>query len=254
VQNGKLPTLDDCIMYYADKWQEGYTDKIKIVKQELTAKDYFNKGIEFIINYYIKHQPFNDNTLEIEKKVIITIGENKEHKLQGFIDRLVHNKEKDEYEIHDYKTANTLPTQEKIDKDRQLALYAIAIKDLFGQEKEIKLIWHYLAHNTKITSKRTNHELENLKEEIIELINKIENTTKFPSQKSILCGWCEYKTMCPEFGGEPPQKENKVVNSIPASMPATHTSTPLASSENMNKEENEAKGLHHYPTANKYLK
>ena len=93
-----------------------------------------------------------------------------------------------------------MPTREKIKTDRQLALYSIAIRELFGVEK-VLLTWHYLAHNTKICSRRTNEELEQLKKDIIELINQIESTNEFPSQKSVLCSWCEFKSMCPQFGG-----------------------------------------------------
>jgi len=199
VQNKKLPTIDQTIVYYADKWQEKYTPEIVIVKNHLTAKDYFNKGVQFILNYYTKHYPFDDNTIEIEKKILINLDEQGQYKLQGFIDRIVHNKKTNEYEIHDYKTANFLPSQEKIDQDRQLALYSIGVKDLFGQDKEVCLVWHYLAHNTKICSKRTSEQLQQLKKETLELINKIESTEKFPHYISKLCDWCEYKSICPAW-------------------------------------------------------
>jgi len=198
IKKNNLPTIDQIIVYYSTKWEENYNPEILIVKKEFTIKDYFNKGVQFLLDYYTKHHPFKDNTLEVEKKIIFNLDEEGEYKLQGFIDRLVHNLETGEYEIHDYKTASYLPTQEKIDGDRQLALYSIAIKELFGQDKEVCLIWHYLAHNTKIVSKRTNEQLNQLKQETIELIKQIEETTEFPSNKSVLCDWCEYKSMCSE--------------------------------------------------------
>jgi len=194
-----VPNLDKTIIYYLDKWQQNYNPKINIVKKNLTEKDYFNLGVEYILNYYTKYQPFKENTLEIEKKIFFNLDEQGEYKIIGFIDRLSYNLKTNEYEIHDYKTANTLPTQERIDNDRQLALYAIAIKNIYGQDKEVKLVWHYLAYNKKITSTRTNLQLENLKKQTLELIKKIESTTEFPPNKSVLCNWCEYKNICPEF-------------------------------------------------------
>jgi len=199
IKKNKIPNIDETITYYATKWEENYKPEIIIINKELTLKDYFNKGVEYVLNYYTKHSPFDDNTLEIEKRIIISLDENEEYKIQGFIDRLTYNLKTKEYEIHDYKTANNLPQQDKIDNDRQLALYAIAIKEIFGKEKEICLIWHYLAHNKKIISKRTNNQLEQLKKETLELIKKIESTTEFPPNKSILCNWCEYKSICQEF-------------------------------------------------------
>jgi len=209
IQNKKLPTIDEIIVYYAEKWEENYKPEIIIVKNGITTKDYFNKGVQFILNYYTKNHPFDDGTIEIEKKILINLDEEGKYKLQGFIDRLVHNIETGKYEVHDYKTANFLPKQEKFENDRQLALYSIGVKDLFGQDKEVLLIWHYLAHNQKICSCRTNEQLKILKSETIKLINKIEATEKFPSQITKLCNWCEYKSMCPKFGKKIPEQKTK---------------------------------------------
>ncbi len=196
VKNEKIPTVDEVIIYYATNWEENYKPGIVIVKKEFSAKDYFDKGVQFLIDYHIKHHPFEDNTLEVEKKIIIELDEEGEYKIQGFIDRLVHNLETGEYEVHDYKTANNLPDKERVENDRQLALYSIAIKELFGYDQEVCLVWHYLAHNMKICSRRTNEQLQKLKKETIDLIKKIESTTEFPVNKSVLCNWCEYKDIC----------------------------------------------------------
>ncbi|HJX49937.1 MAG TPA: PD-(D/E)XK nuclease family protein [Candidatus Nanoarchaeia archaeon] len=225
VKEGNIPTLDDTIVYYSDIWKKDYKSSMIIVNQSLTQKDYFDKGIQFLIDYYTKHQPFQDGTIELEKEIRIALDESGEYEIVGFIDRLVKNLQTGEYEIHDYKTANSLPTQEKVDSDRQLALYAIAIKEMFNTE-EVCLIWHYLAHNKKICSKRTNEQLQKLKQETLELIKKIESTTNFPSNNGKLCDWCEYKQMCPEWN---------------------------TSEENVKKEP-EQMDLKKYPTVSKYIK
>ena len=205
VRDGRLPTIEQMIVYYLDTWEKEFVPETRIVRKNMTAKDYFNKGVKFLLDYYLRHSPFRDGTIEVEKKIIIELDENS--KLQGFIDRFVYNDENGEYEIHDYKTANSLPSREKIDSDRQLALYSIAIKEKYGYDKEVTLIWHYLAHDTKIVSRRTNEQLEELKVKIIELIKKVEATINFPPMKSALCGWCEYKNMCPKFGGSVIEKQ-----------------------------------------------
>ncbi|MBR9702173.1 PD-(D/E)XK nuclease family protein [Candidatus Pacearchaeota archaeon] len=210
VQKAKVPTIDEIITHYTQKWEENYNPEIPIIKKEFTVKDYFNKGVEFIINYYTKHQPFDDNTLETEKKIMIDLDDKGEYKIIGFIDRLSHDIEKDEYEIHDYKTANNLPMQEQVDNDRQLALYAIAIKESVGEEKKVCLTWHYLAHNKKICSNRTNEQLKQLKKDTLNKIKEIESATVFPHNKSILCNWCEYKKdVCPVWNNIVEDKETK---------------------------------------------
>jgi len=208
-KNNKVPTIDELIVHYSKNWEENYTPNLIIVQEGLTARDFFNKGIRFLLDYYLKYHPFKENTIALEKKVEINLGENKEYILQGFIDRLVHNKELDEYEVHDYKTSGSLPTKEKIDTDRQLALYSIAIKELYGKDKNVCLVWHYLNFNKKICSRRTDEQLEKLKQDILELIKKIEQTKEFPSNKSPACKWCEYISICPEFSSKTPKTTEK---------------------------------------------
>jgi putative RecB family exonuclease len=194
ILSNKIPILDEVIEFFTEKWTEEETENLLIVKQNLNSKDYFNKGISFLVDYYTEHHPFDEGTIELEKKIMIKLGE---HYLIGYIDRLSKNKETGEIEIHDYKTSNSLPSREKIEEDRQLAFYSIAIKEIFGKDIKIKLIWHYLAHKTKITSERTEAQLEELKNNILEIIKEIENTKDFPPNQSILCDWCEYKSLCP---------------------------------------------------------
>ena len=212
VKGGKIPTIDDLIMSYTGFWEKEFSEDIKIVRNNLTAGDYFNKGVKFLIDYYIKNNPFDDGTIELEKRILVNLDSESKYRMQGFVDRLVFNKQTGEYEIHDYKTANSLPKREKIETDKQLALYSIGIKDYFNTNANVTLVWHYLAHNIKIVSKRTNEQLEELKQKTIELIKKIETTTDFPPCKSALCGWCEYKSMCPAWGGKPREKQDSLLN------------------------------------------
>ena len=189
VKKNKIPTIDEVIVKYSEIWKKEYEEEILIVKKQMTAKDYFNKGIQFLIDYYMRHKPFDDNTLAVEKEIIFNLDEEGNYKIRGFIDRLVYNLDTEEYEVHDYKTSNNLPKQKTLDKDRQLALYSIAIKELFGEEKKVILIWHYLSFNKKFHSKRTDEQLKQLKQETLDLIKKIELTTEFSPKKSALCNW-----------------------------------------------------------------
>lgn len=200
VKNNKIPTIEEVISYYTNQWKEDYKPEMIIVKEDSTIEDYFSKGIQFILDYYSKHKPFDDNTIEIEKKIIINL--NGEYEIQGFIDRLSYNLKNEEYEVHDYKTANTLPNKEGIENDRQLALYSIAVKELFGKDKKVCLVWHYLAHNQEICIRKTENQLQQLKEEILNLIKQIEATKKFPPYISRLCDWCGYKPICPIWNQE----------------------------------------------------
>jgi putative RecB family exonuclease len=192
----KIPSLDSTIEHYAIKWGESFSKDNLKVKAGATDKEFFEKGIRMLVNYYTENQPFEDITLETEKEILISLDKEEQYKIIGFIDRIAYNPKTEQYEIHDYKIANSLPQKEKIEQDRQLALYSIGVNDLFGQEKEVILIWHYLSYNKVIHSKRTKDQIENLKKDTIELIDKIESTKTFPPNRGPLCDWCEYKKYC----------------------------------------------------------
>jgi putative RecB family exonuclease len=198
VKEGRIPTLDDFITYYSKVWIEEYKPEF-IENYGRDDKFYFNKGFQFLLEYYNRYKPFNDNTIEVEKEIFIDLDESGEFKIRGFIDRLAYNLKTMEYEIHDYKTSGTMPSDEKIEKDRQLALYSIAVKEMFGKDKEVKLVWHYLFFNKRIESRRTQEQLEQLKKETLELIRVIEAATDFPASKSRLCDWCPFKPICPAW-------------------------------------------------------
>lgn len=200
IKQRKIPSIEEVIMIYSKNWNEEYEDEIPIVKKNFTKEDYFNRGVEFLINYYTENRPFNDNTLDVEKEILINLDETGEYKLRGFIDRVAYNPKTNEYEIHDYKTSGTFPTEEEIESDRQLALYAIAVKEMYGKEKKVRLIWHYLSFRKKIHSEKTNEQLEKLKEDTLNIAKEINSTKNFPPTKSSLCHWCEYKNICPAWG------------------------------------------------------
>ena len=69
----------------------------------------------------------------------------------------------------------------------------------------LALVWHYLARGQTRTSTRTPAQLDELRSETMSLIDEIEAAREFPARKSNLCNWCEYKGICPAFGGEPPR-------------------------------------------------
>jgi len=193
---GKIFELDEVIKFYIENWHKDFNPDIKIVKEEYDSEHYFNLGIKFLIDYFLKYSPFKDNTIACEKRILVNLDSEGKYKLQGYIDRLTHNKDTNLFEIHDYKTGGFLKSQEELDKDRQLALYSIGIREMFENVGDVHLIWHFLAFNKKMTSYRTLEQLERLKQEIINLIDKIESATEFPARPSILCKWCGFRSYC----------------------------------------------------------
>jgi putative RecB family exonuclease len=196
LQKTKLNSLEDLLKFYDELWRVEWNDEIIINNQEFTKKHYFDLGVKCIQNYYEKYYPFDqDQTLGVEKKINLKWGE---VEIVGYVDRLSREK-KGVYAIHDYKTGSMME-QEYADKDRQLALYSIAVKQTFKEAKKVKLIWHYVAYGEDIISERTNQQLQKLKENMLELIaeiNQAEKVDNFPA-KETKCEWCGFWEYCPK--------------------------------------------------------
>ena len=71
-----IPSLDDIINHYIEIWQREMSEDTLIVKKQFTEKDYLNKGIQFLADYFQKYYPFKDGTIECEKEIIIELDEN----------------------------------------------------------------------------------------------------------------------------------------------------------------------------------
>ena len=148
---GKILTLEELLAFYKKDWKKDYSEEIKIVRETTNAKNYLNLGLKYLTDYYNHYYPFNqDYTIGLEMEISLGLGE--DIFIEGYIDRLAF---KDGiYYIHDYKTSSALPTKEDISDNKQLAIYAMAIKEKYHNVKEIVLVWHYLAFDTEIIVKK----------------------------------------------------------------------------------------------------
>ncbi|MFW6449867.1 MAG: RecB family exonuclease [Nanoarchaeota archaeon] len=205
----KAPELLEILDYYNKRWQEEWRENIVVVREEYSPENYRKMGERYITDYFHTYKPFNQSkTIALETAYTVPIDKEGNYKMHVKIDRLSEND--GIFEIHDYKTSNTLPGQDYFDNERQLALYAYGVKYKFPKAQKIRLIWHYLAFNKEMVSTRSDEELENLRQVVLDLIHEIENTQEFPSRESALCNWCEYKSLCPRFRHLELKEENTV--------------------------------------------
>ena len=190
-------TLEEVKAYYEEQWKKNFHDKVVIVAPERTAEDYFRLGLKYIEDYYQHYYPFNQNrVLGLEQFIEIEVEGQCRYILQGYVDRIDLTPE-GVFEIHDYKTSLSLPEQAQADADRQLALYQLGVKKKWPWAEKFRLVWHYVGFDLEISSSRTPEKLEELKQEIVELIEKIEADREFPPKESRLCDWCAFWDYCP---------------------------------------------------------
>ncbi|MDK8823122.1 RecB family exonuclease [Corynebacterium coyleae] len=126
--------------------------------------------------------------------------------VRGFIDR-VDIAQTGEVRVVDYKTGKKPLPRYSQDAQFQMRFYALVYWRLFGVvPTQLKLMYLKVMDSMILTPSR--EELEYFERDLAELWWKIEADGKagsFRPQQSKLCGWCAFQSLCPAFGGTPPE-------------------------------------------------
>lgn len=188
---------EEVVLYYDKIWEKEYTEDILVVNPLMTADKYRNIGRKFLRDYYDKYYPFDNlELIGIETEDLLSLPDG--NKWHVRIDLLAKDSEGNYYVI-DHKTNSRMKKQWEADKDLQLAMYSIWVKENHKDAKKIKLVWNMLAFNDQVISERSKDELDKLLEEIMIKIARIENSAYFPANVTKLCYYCEYQNICEYF-------------------------------------------------------
>lgn len=202
IQFERLLGVDDVLDFFNREWGKNWKDTIIIVNKEYTAENYRKMGERYLRDYYKKHKPFDrGKILGLETTDTLSLDKEGKYGFYVRIDRLM-DMGSGMYEVHDYKTNMSLPTQKHLDEDRQLAMYSLWVREQFKDFKKVRLVWHFLAFDKEMESYRTEKQLEDLKKEVLDEIHDIEATEEYPANVTRLCDWCLYREICPEWKHE----------------------------------------------------
>ena len=198
--NKKYISFDVLYNMYNDSWTEKWDDNIFISKYKFNKNTYnkltiYKTGLLCLKNYYKRFNQkgyFKENIYATELKIEVKIGD---YYFIGYIDRLDVNSS-GVIDIIDYKTGTKSKGKLQASKDLQMAIYEIAIINLFKNHKQINLNLYYLKNDKIVTFSHSNKQIDSLKNNIIERIDKIESTENYIAKESILCEWCYYWNEC----------------------------------------------------------
>jgi putative RecB family exonuclease len=205
VGKGMLPTLARVIWRYRENFRTHFdAARVRIVREGTELDWYRAAGARGLENYYRRHYPFDaDQTLGLERAIRFDLDADGRYALRGIIDRLVRAKD-GALEIHDFKTGRRVPSQDELDRDRQLGLYELGVREQLGESGEVRLVWHYVVPDQVRTSTRSEAQRDALREATARTIDKIRSEQDWAPRPSALCDWCEFRAHCPAFGGTRP--------------------------------------------------
>jgi RecB family exonuclease len=196
--HGREYSLEETLAIFDREWAAGWSDAVLNRHKEYGPEHHRAAGRDCVRSYYQAFAPFRqDATLAVEKRLGFPLrAGDEEVRIEGLVDRLAKAGE-GVYEVHDYKTTANLPGQAELDADWQLAIYDIAVRENWPDAREVGLVWHFVRFGQTMRSARTAEGRDRLKGELSRLILTIRHDHVFAPRRSVLCGWCEYRDICP---------------------------------------------------------
>ena len=186
VKRGEEVSAETLKRLYEKHWRdEGYPDTLQ-------QREYKKRGYEELTEFYERNKDVLRAPLALEENFSFEIGK---HLVSGRIDRvdLLHD---EKIEVIDYKTGKPRD-QKNADDSLQLSIYAMGAREKFKKDPAL-LSFYYLTSNEKVSSERTEDELEETKEEVLKVADSILGRDFHPT-KGFHCDWCDFKPICPEW-------------------------------------------------------
>lgn len=205
------PSLAWLMKLYDEHWiGRGYETK----EAEVKAR---REGEQWMRNYFEKYVrgKFRKGTYKVEEYFELPLGR---HAMIGYMDRLDKNDD-GTYSLVDYKTDPVMRTQEEVNKDRQLYLYAWACKKMGVPLRDQTLI--FVKFNEHITTTHTEKDIAEFEAEVLTVADEMveseriaraaaslpagasaqaqaEVDKRFPPKINKYCGGCDYLSVCPK--------------------------------------------------------
>ncbi len=181
----------ELIDIFKQLWIESGITRVTDSNQEL-----FGDGIKILTDYAQRNTGFDfTQVLAIEINFEIKIGK---FKVIGFIDR-IDLAAPNGVAITDYKTNRVMFSRNDVDRDLQLSIYQMAAKELYPEAINIIPVFYLLRHNIRISTQRSEADIDLAKEYIQTLGSQIELAKDFPARLNSNCHYCDHKAGCNEY-------------------------------------------------------
>ncbi|HUV72505.1 MAG TPA: ATP-dependent DNA helicase [Clostridia bacterium] len=192
--SGQKPNKKDVLKIMAENWSSlGYISQAH-------QKKYKKEGEKILSQFFEKAYSAKDLPIVLEQPFSVKISSSL--KINGKIDRI--DKTKKGIEIIDYKTGKS-SSQKEVDKDLQLALYALAATngtlEYLGvlketpQPSQVKVSFYFFTNQKKVSTIKKKEDFEKLKKELIRKAEEI-SQSQFSPTPGKHCDFCEYRMLC----------------------------------------------------------
>ncbi len=152
---------------------------------------YRERGREAMHLYWERESSTEGEPAWLERKFDIRIGE---HYVRGRVDR-VDRLPGGDYELIDYKTGER-KTEGELESDLQLALYRLAAREAWDIEAGAGS-YYYVLDAEKVAAPIKPDDAERVERTVLGVGEAVLGQDFEPRPSSTVCGWCDYRLICP---------------------------------------------------------
>jgi len=194
----KLPTpppVEDLLQALYDSWEdEGFEGMPREEKLE-----WYRHAQDVLRRHHARYAATYVPAVASEQYFVLDIGDDIE--VAGSVDHVARTPSGG-IGIVDWKTNKRAKTKDQVRGSLQLAIYTLAAAELWGQEPEWVAL-DFVVPGVRVTVERHEIDTEAALTTLREVAGLI-RTEAFAPTPNNLCGWCDYRALCPAFEGDGP--------------------------------------------------
>ncbi len=198
-----FPPLTEILKNFDTRWQQSDLEKKTFDEHE--AKTYLADAHRILRLLYDSETRRKTEVLALERGFELPIKDPKTgttHLITGRIDRIDRLPDSS-FLIVDYKTGRSLPNEESIKENLQLAVYHLALERLWPTlikrgETKVEVALYYVRHGVPLRTSLTKASLAKAQGTILQLVREIE-ASDFAPKASTRCANFPYYLACPFY-------------------------------------------------------
>lgn len=191
------PTVDELLVFLYDGWDStGFAD---CDRDEQLA--YYRHAQQVLRSFHDREAPRYRLPAGTETWFELPVDE--VALVVGSIDR-VDARPDGSLEVVDYKTNRRIRDRQRVRGSLQLAIYALACEHLYGQ-LPVAVTLDFVVAGTRVRVPTDEVDLQAARQAIVDTARAVSADGPYPPTPNRLCGWCDYRTVCPAWQGDGPE-------------------------------------------------
>lgn len=189
------PTVDELLGFLYDAWDtSGFAGGSR--DEQLT---WYRHAQDVLRRFHAREAPRYRQPADVERWFEVPFGD--DAVVVGSIDR-VDAHDDGTLEVVDYKTTKRIRDRDAVRRSLQLAIYAVACEHLYGRLPAAVTL-AFVVPGVDVRVPTDELDLEGARRAVAEVAAGV-RAQRFPPTPGRLCGWCDFRSVCPAWEGDGP--------------------------------------------------